>query len=74
MNKNVTLSTDATLLGRARKRAEAEGKTLNELFREWLTRYTAQPGAEEDYAALMRDMKHIKAERTFTREEMNERR
>lgn len=70
----MTLSTDATLLSRAWRRAEAEGKTLNELFREWLTRYTAQPGAEDDYAALMRDMKHVKAGRRFTREEMNERR
>lgn len=74
MNKNVTLSTDAGLLNRARKRAEAEGKTLNELFREWLTRYAAQPGAEDDYAALMREMKHIKVGRKLTREEMNERR
>lgn len=74
MNKNVTLSADAVLLGQARKRAKAEGKTLNVLFREWLTRYTTQPGVEEDYAAFMRDMKHIKVERKFTREEMSERR
>lgn len=74
MNKNVTLSADAALLGQVRKCAETEGKTLNVLFREWLTHYTTQPGVEEDYAAFMRDMKHIKVERKFTREEMSERR
>lgn len=65
-------SVEATLLDRARRRAKSEGKTLNELFREWLTHYTAQLSTENDYMALMQQLHLIKATRKFTREEMNE--
>lgn len=73
MNKNITLSTDETLIQRARQRAMAENTTLNDLFRQWLERYVAQSGAATNYAALMARLAHVQAGRGFSREELNER-
>jgi hypothetical protein len=74
MIKNITLSSEESLIERARRRAMAENTTLNELFRMWLERYVAQPEAADRYDALMRQLTHVQAGQTFTREEMNERR
>lgn len=73
MLKNITLSADEALIQQARRRAAAENTTLNELFREWLARYVAQPLASDQYMALMDRLNHVEAGRTFSREEMNER-
>ena len=43
--KNITMSANEAVLEQARVRARAEHRTLNELFRQWLERYVAQPGA-----------------------------
>lgn len=74
MIKNITLSADETLIQQARRRANAENTTLNDLFRAWLEQYVAKPAAADQYLALMQQMKHIQAGRQFSREEMNERR
>jgi hypothetical protein len=74
MLRNVTFSTDGALLERARQKAQEEGRALNEVFRDWLERYVATPAAAGDYAALMKDLSHVRAGRKYTREEMNERR
>jgi hypothetical protein len=74
MMKNITLSADETLIQQARRRAALERTTLNELFRAWLGRYVAQPSASEQYEALMVRLDHVRSDRSFSREEMNERR
>jgi hypothetical protein len=74
MMKNITLSAEESLIQQARRLANNENKSLNDLFREWLARYVAQPGAEEQYLALMSNLSHVQAGQTFSREEMNERR
>jgi hypothetical protein len=74
MSKNITLSADEALIQQARRRATAENKTLNDLFRQWLARYVAQPSAAERYDALMARLDHVRAGRKFSREEANERR
>ncbi|MGH9438121.1 MAG: hypothetical protein ACRD22_09545 [Terriglobia bacterium] len=71
--KNVTLSADEDLIEQARLIARAQRKTLNAAFREWLTQFTAQPGSEREVDALMKRLRHVKAGRHFTREDMNER-
>ncbi len=71
--KNITLSADETLIQQARRRATNENSSLNELFREWLARYVAQPLASEQYEELMNRLTHINAGQSFSREEMNER-
>ncbi len=48
--------------------------TLNELFRRWLEQYVAQSMAADQYLALMDRLGHVQADRTYSREEMNERR
>ncbi len=71
--KNITLSADETLIQQARRRATNENSSLNELFREWLARYVAQPLASDQYEELMNQLTHINAAQTFSRKEMNER-
>lgn len=74
MIKNITLSADSALLQQARRRAEIENTTLNELFRHWLEHYVVQPAAADQYAELMMRLGHVQAGRKFSREQMNERR
>jgi len=73
MNRNITLSADEALIKQARRRASSENKTLNELFREWLTQYVVQPAASDQYTDLMLRLNHIQAGKKFSREELNER-
>lgn len=71
--KNVTLSADEDLIEQARLVARAQHTTLNAAFREWLAQYTAQAGAAQEFNALMDRLRHVRAGRRFTRDEMNER-
>jgi hypothetical protein len=74
MNKNITLSAQAELIEKARKRAAANGTTLNNEFREWLKSQTVT-GDERlsEYKRLMKRLSSVDAGRSFSREEMNER-
>ncbi len=71
--RNVTLSADEHLIEQARSLAQAQHKTLNALFREWLLQLTSQHGETQSYEALMQRLGHVRAGRRFTRDEMNER-
>jgi len=71
--KNITLSAEETLIEQARLVAKSRHMTLNAAFREWLEQFTRQPGGAQDFEALMKRLKHVKAGRRFTRDEMNER-
>ena len=71
--KNITLSADESLIEQARLIAKSQHKTLNIAFREWLEQFTARAGNVQDYDALMRRLRHVKAGRRFSRDEMNER-
>lgn len=72
--KNVTLSADEALIEGARRRAEAQGTTLNNLFREWLAGYVAPRRlTAEDVRRAAAAVGHFRAGRGFTRDERNER-
>ena len=71
--KNITLSAEESLIEQARLVAKSRHMTLNAAFREWLVQFTRQSGGAQDFAALMKRLKHVKAGRRFTRDEMNER-
>jgi len=71
--KNITLTADEDLIEQARLVARSQHRTLNAAFRDWLVQFTAQSGNAKDFDALMRRLKHVKAGRHFTRDEMNER-
>jgi hypothetical protein len=72
--KNITISANEAVLNQARRRAKAEHRTLNELFRQWLDQYVAQAAAGTSYDAVMERLDHVTAGRRFSREEMHERR
>lgn len=71
--KNITLSADEDLIQQARLVAQAQHKSLNIAFREWLVSYTAKSGHGQEIEALMRRLRHVSSGGPFTRDEMNER-
>jgi hypothetical protein len=71
--KNITFSADEDLIERARTIARSRRKTLNTAFREWLLQFTSQSGNVREVDALMRRLRHVRAGRRFSRDEMNER-
>jgi hypothetical protein len=72
--RNVTLSADEQLIENARRRAESEHTTLNNLFREWLARYAGEPRmTAKQVRQTVAAAGHFRAGRRFTREERNER-
>jgi hypothetical protein len=71
--KNVTFSADDELIEQARQVARSQKKTLNTAFREWLLQFTQQAGSANEFDAVMKRLRHVRAGRRFSREEMNER-
>ena len=73
---NITLSVDERLVRRARKKAEAMGKTLNQLVREYFERLAGSDDAERDVAELQKLSREggVHARRwRFNRDELHER-
>ncbi len=73
---NLTLSVDEQLVERARKRARAMGKSLNELVREYLRNLAGDEDAKRDMEvlrALSRRGKGRSRGWRFNREELHER-
>ena len=71
--KNITLRADENLIEQDRLTAKAQHKPLNAAFREWLGQFTGQSGNAKEFDSLMKRLKHVRAGRRFTRDEMNER-
>jgi hypothetical protein len=70
---NVTLSIDAQVLGRARKRAQALGKSLNQLVRDYL-----QTLADDDPERSIEEFRRLSGRGSsrgwrFNRDEIHER-
>jgi len=70
---NVTLSIDKQVVARARKRAEALGKSLNQLIRDYL-----QTLADDDPERSIEEFKHLSGRGNsrgwrFNRDEIHER-
>ena len=72
--KNITLSADDLLIERARAKARREKKSLNALFRNWLSNYV-QPAAarDADVHVFLERLRYAQPTRKYSREEMNER-
>ena len=73
--RNVTLSAEDSLIDQARDVARSQQKTLNQVFREWLTDYTTRTDVVRRYDEAMARIHKAgpRTDRTFTRDEMNER-
>ena len=73
--KNITFAADEDLIAAAREQAEAEGSTLNEQFRLWLSRYAAKRRAARAMELVEQLGQRVDmGGRKVTRDEMNERR
>jgi len=72
--KKITLSADETDTKLAEEFARSQKTTLDELVREWLKDVAGRQARANEYRALMERLRYVDAGRTFTREEMNERR
>ncbi|MDE2818084.1 MAG: hypothetical protein OXM03_04935 [Chloroflexota bacterium] len=73
--KNITLSADESLIEAARRRAAAEGTTLEALFRRWLAEYVGRGRQAEAAMAVIQELRETidTGGRRFTRDKMNER-
>jgi len=71
--KNITFSAEDDLIQQARLVARGQSTTLNLAFRQWLADYTASSGDAQGYDALMRRLQRVRADQSFSRDEMNER-
>lgn len=71
--KNITLSADENLIEQARKAAVDQHTTLNAAFREWLEQYSGRQERARRFDEIMQRTKYVKADRKYTREELNER-
>jgi hypothetical protein len=71
--KNITLSAEESLIEQARHAASAQHTTLNAAFRRWLIEFTSTQGDAQQFDALMERTRYVRADRKYTREELNER-
>jgi hypothetical protein len=70
----ITLAVDERLVRRARKKASAMGKSLNQLVREYLERLAGSDDAERDVAELRQLSRGARARGwRFNRDELHER-
>ncbi len=74
---NLTLSIDDEIVRQARRRAEAMGKSVNQLVREYLERLAGKSDLEaaaDEFRELTRNAKGNSRGWKFNREEIHERR
>ncbi len=73
--KNIVLSAEEDSIEAARRRAAAEGTTLDALFRRWLAEYVGRERQADRARAAVRELQQMIATngRKFSRDEMNER-
>lgn len=73
--RNITFSADEEVIEAAREVARRNQRSLNDEFRDWLARYAGSESKEKvSIPDLLEQLKHVKVDRKYTREEMNERR
>jgi hypothetical protein len=71
--KNITLSADENLIEQAREAARAQHTTLNAAFREWLEQFAGRQERARRFDQIMERTKYLRADRKYSREELNER-
>jgi hypothetical protein len=73
---NLTLSVDDETVQKARRRAEAMGKSVNQMVREYLEQLAGKPDLNaiaDEYLELSRNPKGNSSGWKFNREELHER-
>jgi hypothetical protein len=74
VRQNITFNADKSDIELARQEARNRNTTLQELFQDWLKGIADRKVREQEYRALMDELRHVNPGRKFTRDEMNERR
>ena len=69
--KKIIFSAVGHLIRQAKLVARTQGRSLNHAFRKWLTQFSGLSGEAKESEALMMRLRHVKAGRGFTRDEMN---
>jgi hypothetical protein len=72
--RKITFRADEKLIEEARLVAKSERTTLSAAFCKWLKEFASQSSSSHDFDGLMTRLRHVKAGRRFTRDEMNRRR
>ena len=60
--KNITISIDDDLYGRARMKAAEQGTSISALFRDFLIRLTVGESGETEFERLAREEQELRAE------------
>ena len=74
--KNITFSAQEDAIARARQVASKRQRTLNDLFRDWLSELDAQSQENnviEKLEALWQDTNYLRVGKKLSRDETNER-
>lgn len=73
MMKNITFTAEESTLQTARAQALRERRTLNEAFRDWLTRYSGRHEASIALSKLWDRYDYVESGGPFSRHELNSR-
>ena len=73
MRKRITFSVEEEVIAKAREAAKDRNTTLNEMAREWLAEVASGTSRRKRLEAMFKNLGHLEAGRTFSRDEMNER-
>lgn len=71
--KNITLSADENLIEQARKAAAEQHTTLNAAFRLWLEDFSGREQRARRFDEAMKRTSYLRADRKYSRDELNER-
>ncbi len=71
--KRITFRAEERLVEEARRVAKTQNTTLSGAFREWLKAFASQTSSTGEFDKYMTQLRHVRAGRRFTRDEMNER-
>ena len=71
--KRITFRAEERLIEEARHVAKSQNTTLSRAFREWLKAFASQTGSTRGFDKVMTQLRHVRAGRRFTRDEVNER-
>ena len=73
MLKNITFSIEQVLLEKARQKARKQNKSLNCVFKKWISTYVTGDDILSDYNSFMSQASYANSGKKFSRKELNER-
>jgi len=71
MLKEIRFNIEETLIQKATQVAHNSHTTIDAEFRSWLKQYAYKKNQSTNYAKLMKELSHVQAGHTFSRDELN---